>query len=122
MDGKSSFTLNQQKAKLQTGFGCFFSLIMMGVLFMFIPIWLFLTYGDETELKVSYSPNHINKIEIVQKDDFPDPTLRIKFDNKDIMKTKLPDDISVQWINDFEAEVILTRRGKEQDTVRIEFK
>lgn len=122
MDGKSSFTLNQQKAKLQTGFGCFFSLIMMAVLFMFIPIWLFLTHGDETELKVSYSPNHINKIEIVQKDDFPDPTLRIKFDNKDIMKTKLPDDISVQWINDFEAEVILTRRGKEQDTVRIEFK
>ncbi len=87
----------------------------------FVPAWLYFSYSEETRLKVSYSPNNINAIEIIRKDNFPDPTIRINYDNKSIMKTKIPADISVEWKNDYEAFVILTMQGREPQVVNIEF-
>lgn len=43
-------------------------------------------------------------------------------DDKSIMKTKTPDTISVQWSNDFEAKVILTRKGRKPSIVEVKFK
>ena len=87
-----------------------------------VPTLLYFSYSDETQLKVSHSPNNVNKIEIVKKDDFPDPTLRIYYNDEYISKTKLPNKISVEWKNDYEAEVILTRQGTEPEIVKVEFK
>lgn len=116
-----NYNLNRQKAKLQTGIGCLFIVVTLGLMVILVPIWLFLSHSDETSLKVSHSPNHINTIEIIKKDDFPDPTIRINYDNQSIMKTKIPDTISVQWDNDFEADVILTKNGREPSVVEIIF-
>lgn len=116
------YKLNKQKAKLQTGIGCFFGIAVFGLLVILVPVWLFLSYSDETQLNVSHSPNGVNTIEIVKKDDFPDPTIRIKYDDKNIMKTIIPDTISVQWESDFEAEVILTKHGREPSVVEVKFK
>lgn len=122
MDEEDNYILNKQKAKLQTGIGCFFGVVILGLLVILVPIWLFLSHSDETQLKVSYSPNNVNTIEVVKKDDFPDPTIRIKYDDESIMKTTIPDNISVQWNNDFEAKVILTKRGEEPSIVEVKFK
>lgn len=83
---------------------------------------MFFSHSDETQLKVSHSPNNINTIEVLKKDDFPDPTIRIKYDDKSIMKTTIPDTVSVQWNNDSEAKVILTKQGREPSIVEIKFK
>lgn len=122
MGREDDYIFNKQKAKLKIGIGCFFGVVIFGLLVVFIPIWLFFSYSGETQLKVSHSPNNVNTIEIVKKDDFPDPTIRIKYDNKSIMKTTIPDNISVQWNNDFEANVILTKQGREPGIVKVEFK
>lgn len=122
MGEEDDYILNRQKAKLQTGIGCFFGVVILGLLVILVPIWLFFSHSYETQLKVSHSPNNVNTIEIVKKDDFPDPTIRIKYDNKSIMKTTIPDNISVQWNNDFEADVILTKQGEEPGIVTVEFK
>ncbi|MBP1917457.1 hypothetical protein J2Z23_004463 [Lederbergia galactosidilyticus] len=74
----------------------------------------------ETQLKISHSPNHINNMKIVKLNEFPNPTLRIKYDHKYITKTKLPDHISVEWeiitklllhIQDKEGKRILLREN-----------
>lgn len=122
MDGESDYILSKEKAKLQIGIGCFFGVVILGLLIILIPIWLLFSLSDETRLKISHSPNNVNTIEIVKKDDFPDPTIRIKYENKSIMKTKIPDNISVQWDNDFEAIVILYKQGKDPGIVEIKFK
>ena len=121
MDEEDNYILNRQKAKLQTGIGCFFGVVIFGLLVILVPIWLFFSHSNETQLKVSHSPNNVNTIEVVKKDDFPDPTIRIKYDDKSIMKTTIPDNISVQWNNDFEAKVILTKRGQEPSIVEVKF-
>lgn len=117
----NNYKLYKQKAKLQTGIGCFFSVAIIGLIIIIIPIWFLLSYSDETLLKVSHSPNNINTIEIVKKEDFPDPTIRIKYDDQNIMKTKIPDTVSVEWDNDYEAEVILTSHGKTPSVVKVNF-
>jgi len=87
MDEMDNYNLNRQKAKLQIGIGCFFSVVIVGLLVILVPIWLLSSHSDETLLIVSHSPNEVNVIEVVKKDDFPDPTIRIKYDNQNIMKT-----------------------------------
>lgn len=121
MDEENQYLFQKQKVTLQTSIGCFFGVIFVGLIFIIVPVWLFFSHDGETELKVSHSPNDINTIKIVQKDDFPDPTIRIQYDGKHIMKTMIPDTISVQWHNDFEAEVILTKLGKEPSVVEVLF-
>ncbi|KGA96051.1 hypothetical protein AJ85_12100 [Alkalihalobacillus alcalophilus ATCC 27647 = CGMCC 1.3604] len=122
MDRDEGDGIEQQKTKLLTGIGCFLGLVFLMLLVIFAVGWLFFTKSfEETQLEVSFSPNDINKIEVVKVDEFPDPILRIKYDDKSIMKTKLPQNISIEWKNDYEAEVILTRRGSEPDIVKVEF-
>ncbi|WP_413380971.1 hypothetical protein [Alkalihalobacillus sp. 1P02AB] len=122
MDWNEDDSLERQKTKLLTGIGCFLGLVFLVLLVILALGWLFfLKSPEETQLEVSFSPNDINKIEVVKVDAFPDPILRIKYDDKSIMKTKLPQIISIEWKNDYEAEVILTRRGREPDIVKVEF-
>lgn len=118
---EDNYSLNKQKAKLQTGIGCFFGIIILGLLVILIPIWLLFSYDGDESLKISHSPNNVNTIEVIQKEDFPKPTIRIKYDQNSIMKTTIPDKISIQCKNDFEADVILTRQGKEPDIVKVLF-
>ena len=122
IDEVNNYKFNRQKAKIQTGMGCFFSVIIFGLLLIIVPIWLLFFHSDEKVLKVSHSPNHVNKIEVVKKNDFPDPTIRIKYDDKNIMKTTIPDTILVEWDNDFEAKVILIIQGQERNIVELKFK
>lgn len=112
--------VEQEKTKLLTKIGCLFWVVITGLLIIFVVAW-YISYPQETQLKVSHSPNNINSIEIIKKDDFPDPTIRVNYDDKSIMKTKIPDKIDVEWKNDYKAVVILTRQGREPDIVNIEF-
>lgn len=122
LDAEDDYILNRQKAKLQTSIGCFFGIIFLGLLVILVPIWLLLGYSEEAQLKMSHSPNNINTIEVIKKDDFPDPTLIIKYDNESIMKNTIPDTISVNWNNDFEAKVILTKLGQDPSVIEVKFK
>lgn len=122
MDEEDDYILNRQKVKLQTEIGCFFGVIILVILVILVPIWLFFSHSNETQLKVSHSPNNINTIEVVKKDEFPDPTIRIKYDDKSMMKTTIPDTISIQWNNDFNAKVILIKQGREPSIVEVKFK
>lgn len=123
MDWNDNYVEEREKTKLLTKIGCFWA-IFIGSLVTLLIIWfLFQTFfPNETQLMLSHSPNDKNKIEIVRIEDFPDPTLRINYDNKSIMKTKLPDNISVEWTNDYEADIFLTKQGREPDVVKVEFK
>lgn len=124
MDENVDYLEAQEKTKLLTIIGCFFGIVIIGLLMLSLLIWFlyYLFVPRETQLIISESPNNKNKIEIVKRDDFPDPTLRIYYDNKSIMKTKLPDDISVEWDNDYEANVVLITHGRQTDIVKVVFK
>lgn len=113
-------SVEQEKTKLLTKIGCLFGVVILGILVILIVAW-YISNSQETQLEISHSPNNINSIEIVKKDDFPDPTIRINYDDKSIMKTKIPDKITVEWKNDYQAIVILTKQGREPDIVDIEF-
>lgn len=39
-----------------------------------------------------------------------------------MIKTNLPDDISIEWKKDYEANVTLVRQGQEPDVVKVEFR
>lgn len=123
MDWNTDYMEEQEKTKFATKIGCCFGIVLIGILIIALVICLLynIFIPNETQLIVSDSPNNKNKIEIVRIEDFPDPTLRINYDNNSIMKTKLPDDISVEWISDYEADVILTKQGRETDIVKVEF-
>ena len=123
MDWNENHLVGREKTKLFTKIGCFYGIVIIGPLVILLLIWSFIHtfFPNETELVVSHSPNNINKIEIIRVEEFPAPILRIKYDNKYITKTKLPDDISVEWKNDFEANVILTKYGREPAIVKVEF-
>ncbi|MBY7144788.1 hypothetical protein KFZ56_17350 [Virgibacillus sp. NKC19-3] len=74
---------------------------------------------------VNQSPNGENKIEFYKVAEFPDPTLKIKYGNRYINKLNVlpnPDNISVEWKNDKEANVLLNENGREPDIEKIEFK
>ena len=123
MDWNDNHIVDREKTKLFTKIGCFFGIVIIGPLVIILLAWSFFHtfFPNETELLVSHSPNNINKIEIIRIEEFPDPILRIKYDTKSISKTKLPDNISVEWKNDFEANVILTKFGREPDIVKVQF-
>ncbi len=123
MNWNTDYMVEQEKTKFATKIGCCSGIVLIGIFIIALVIWLLynIFIPNETQLIVSDSPNNKNKIEIVRIEDFPDPTLRINYDNNSIMKTKLPDDISVEWISDYEADVILTKQGSETDIVKVEF-
>lgn len=123
MDWNDDPIVVREKTKLFTKIGCFFGIVIIGPLVIILLAWSFFHtfFPTEKELLISHSPNQINKIEIVQIEEFPDPILRIKYDDKFITKTKLPDDITVEWAHDYEANVILTKHGRKPDIVSVEF-
>lgn len=125
MSGENDYIFSKQKAKLQTGFGCFFGVIVLGLLVIAIPIWWFVSYAEpnEKQLKISHSPNNINTIEVVGKNEFPHQiTTIIKYDNKSITKTDRPDKVSIEWHNDYEADVIFIKQLRDPEIVTVEFK
>ena len=109
-----------EKTKLFTKIGCLIGVFIFGLLGISAVVWYFLSNQEKT-LELSYSPNNINSIEIVMTNDFPDPTIKIKYDDKSIMKTTIPDEITVEWKNDYQAVVILTKQGRNPGIVDIEF-
>jgi hypothetical protein len=121
MRWNDNHNVEQEKTKFLTKIGCFFSVVTLGLFVVIVIAW-FISSSQETQLKVSRSPNKTNSIEIVKKDDFPDPTIRINYDNKSIIKTNIPEKITVEWKNDYEAVVILTKQGRERETIKLKFK
>ncbi|KEZ48917.1 hypothetical protein GS18_0215985 [Metabacillus indicus] len=120
MDWNNNDQSEREKTKLWSKLGCFFSVVIIGLLIISAAAWYLLS-PQETRLKVSDSPNHVNSIEIVKREDFPSPSIRINYRNKSIMKTKIPDEISVEWKSDYEAVVTLTKQGREPDIVHVDF-
>ncbi|KIL53154.1 hypothetical protein [Jeotgalibacillus campisalis] len=113
-------SVEQEKTKFSTKMGCLFIPVALGISVISIAAWYILS-SQETQLKISHSPNQLNSIEIVKKHDFPDPTIRIYYDDKNVMKTQIPDKTTVEWKNDYQAIVTLTKQGQEPDIVDIEF-
>ncbi|MGP1909381.1 hypothetical protein ACTSEZ_14550 [Metabacillus sp. JX24] len=120
MDWNDNDKSEREKTKLFTKIGCFLIAVILGILTLATAAWYVLS-PQETRLKVSESPNQVNSIEVVKRDDFPSPSIRINYGNKSIVKTKIPDEISVEWKSDYEAVVILTKRGREPDIVQVVF-
>lgn len=123
MDKDDHYDITRKRKKLLTKTGFFFWIVIIVPIAIFLTIWFpFHTFfPNETQLMVSHSLNNKNEIEIIRKEDFPDPTLHIHYNDEHIVKTKLPDDISAEWENDHEASLILTIQGKEPNTVNITF-
>lgn len=123
MNRNGDYIEGREKTKFLTKIGCFFGTVIIGPLVILLITWILYHtfFPNETQLMVSESPNNKNKIEIVRIEDFPDPTIKINYDNKYILKTKLPDNISVEWKNDHEANVILSKQGREPDIIKVEF-
>lgn len=94
------------------------------IVFFLVPlfIWSYANKNPEVnQLEHSMSPNQNNEIEIVKIDEFPDPIIRINYADQSIMKTKIPHDIIVDWISEYEAIITLKRSGREPDIVVVEF-
>ena len=121
---KNRYHEEQQKTMFFTGLGCFLWIVIFVVFISFYPAKFIyhLFVPAEKLLLVSHSPNEINSIKIVKRDDFPDPTIRILYQDKNVMKTKIPDELSVQWENDDSATVIFIKEGRDADIVEIDFK
>lgn len=110
----------REKIKLSTKFGCFFSVILLVLMTFLTSIW-FVSSQKEQQLLVDESPNNINTISVVQVDDFPDPTISIRYDGESITKTNIPDKISVEWFSDYKAVVTLLKIGRDPVFVDITF-
>ncbi|MEK3886183.1 hypothetical protein [Bacillus sp. FSL K6-3431] len=121
MEWNDDYIEDIEKTKFLTKIGCLFWIII-GTLVILLITWNLYHTIYPIQLMVSHSPTNKNKIEIVRIEDFPDPTLRINYDNKQITKTTLADKISIEWKNDYEANVMLTKHEREPDIVKIEFK
>jgi len=119
--------LAAQRTKTIAILGCF-GTIVFGILVILLSAWIFwgyVTTPKETLIMTSESPNEQNRIEFFQVDEFPDPILKIKYNNRYIIKQNIlpsPDRISVEWKNDTEANVILDGNGNEPDVEEINFK
>jgi|SRR5690625_310163 len=123
--------ITAQKTKILAILGCS-GTIILGILIVLLSAKIFLDYistPEETQIMTSESPNGENKIEFFKIDEFPDPILKIKYDNRYIIKQgtlPIPDKISVEWKNDKEADVLINGPGKatekKPEIEEIEFK
>lgn len=123
--------ITAQKTKILAILGCS-GTIILGILIVLLSAKIFLDYistPEETQIMTSESPNGKNKIEFFKIDEFPDPILKIKYDNRYIIKQgilPIPDNISVEWKNDKEADVLINGPGKatekKPEIEEIEFK
>lgn len=119
--------MTAQKTKTLAILGCS-GTIILGVLVILLSAWIFwdyITKPEETQIMTSESPNEKNRIEFFKVNEFPDPILKIKYDNRYIIKRSIlpiANKISVEWKNDKEANVILDGKGKEPHVEEIKFK
>lgn len=119
--------MTAQKTKTLPILGCI-GTITLGVIVILLSVWIIFLYAftpTETLIMTSESPNKKNSIEFFKIEEFPDPILKIKYDNRYIIKMNIlpsPDRITVEWENDQEAHVILNRGGNETDIEEIQFK
>lgn len=126
-DTETKNRMTAQKTKTLAILGCFWSIILGGIVIL-LSAWIFwdyITTPTETQIMTSDSPNEKNRIEFFKIDGFPDPILKIKYDNRYIIKQNIlptPDRISVKWKNDQEATITLDGKGNEPDVEEIKFK
>lgn len=126
LDTEAKNIMATQKTKILAILGCF-GTIILGVLVILLSAWILLLYmttPKETHIMTSQSPNEKNRIEFFRIEEFPDPILKIKYDNRYIIKMNIlpsPDKISVEWKSDQEANVSLDGNGKEPDVEEIKF-
>lgn len=119
--------INAQKTKTLTSIGCF-GVVVIIILVLLFSTWTFLGYlftPQETQFMVSESPNEKNQIEFLKVDEFPTPTLKIKYDNRSITKpTIVPklENLAVEWRSNQEAVIILKGKGEEVYREEITFK
>lgn len=114
----------KQKTFLKYALGCFFGLVIIGLVVIGISIWLIssIIKSDEKQLVISHSPNDINIIEVIAKNEFPHQiSTIIQYGEESITKMYRPDNISIEWHNDYEAEIIFTINSKEADTFFVKF-
>ncbi|GAB2575360.1 hypothetical protein [Gracilibacillus alcaliphilus] len=75
---------------------------MLGLLVIVVLAWYPVKFSlasiEETQLMISHSPYGKNEIEVVRVEEIPAPILKINYGNQTITKTKIPHDISVEWI------------------------
>src|SRR5699024_10233712 len=122
MDYETYYDFNKQKANLQVGLGCFFGLVILGLLTVALPIWFIMSYSStsDIELDLSHSPNNINTIEVLGVNEFPHQiTTTIKYNDHTITKTYRPDKISIEWHNDYKVDVIFIRQFNEKDITTV---
>lgn len=67
MDWNDDQIIDREKTKLSTKFGCFFGIVILVLLIILVPVWFYFSYPDETQLRVSNSPNNVNIIQIVKR-------------------------------------------------------
>lgn len=76
MDKDDHYDITRKRKKLLTKTGFFFWIVIIVPIAIFLTIWFpFHTFfPNETQLMVSHSLNNKNEIEIIRKEDFPDPS------------------------------------------------
>lgn len=124
MSTENDYKFYKQKAFLKLALGCFFGLTIIGVVVIGISTWALSSIfkPDETQLFTSDSPNEINTIEIIAKNEFPHQiSTIILYGDESIVKMYRPDNISIEWHNDYEADVIFSRNLRDQETIFIKF-
>lgn len=126
-DTEAKTRTTARKTKIIAILGCF-GTIILGILVILLSAWILLLYmttPTETHIMTSQSPNEKNRVEFFRIEEFPDPILKIKYDNRYIIKMNIlpsSDKISVEWKNDKEANIILDGNGKEPDVEEVKFK
>ena len=114
----------KQKTFLKYALGCFFGLIILRLVGIGVFVWAisFMSKADEKQLVISHSPNDINTIEVIAKNEFPHQiSTIIQYGDKSIIKMYRPDNVAIEWHNDYEADVIFTIYSKEPETFFVKF-
>lgn len=134
---KEETTHNQNKFKKSfLGLGCLgWIIVCVGTILTLIVcsigIFLYLIWFKETVIVKSYSPDHLQAIEVIERGEnagfFGPSTVRIKY-GKEYLETSIHNDgmdlndtnVSVEWLNNEQA--FITLDGDEQIPEVIEFK
>lgn len=114
----------KNKTKALAILGCSGS-IFLGIIVILLSGKMLLDYiftPEETLIKTIPSPNDEYTIELYRIDEFPDPSLKIKYDNRYIIKPNTSvNQVSIEWKSDKEADVIIDK-GNEPQIENITFK
>src|SRR5699024_8305385 len=105
----------KNKTKAFAILGCSGS-IFLGIIVILLSGKMLLDYiftPEETLIKTIPSPNDEYTIELYRIDEFPDPSLKIKYGNRYIIKQNTSvNQVSIEWKNDKKADVIVDKRNE----------